>query len=55
LYDISGRKVRTLLQGHLAEGKHDVAVGLAGLAPGVYIYRLRAGVDAAAKRLVVAR
>jgi outer membrane protein assembly factor BamB len=55
LYDISGRKVRTLLQQHLAEGEHDVAVGLAGLAPGVYIYRLQAGVDAAAKRLVVAR
>ncbi|HUV87900.1 MAG TPA: FG-GAP-like repeat-containing protein [bacterium] len=55
LYDISGRKVRTLLERPLAGGEHDVAVGLAGLAPGVYIYRLRAGVDAAAKRLVVAR
>ncbi len=55
LYDLSGRKVRTLLQRNLGAGEHDVAVELSGLAPGVYVYRLRAGVDAAAKRLVVAR
>ncbi len=55
LYDILGRKVRTLLQRQLTEGAHDVDVGLAGLAPGVYIYRLQAGVDAAARRLVVVR
>ncbi len=55
LYDISGRKVRTLLAANLAAGEHDVAADLAGLAPGVYIYRLEAGADAAAKRLVVAR
>jgi hypothetical protein len=54
LYDISGRKVRTLLAANLAAGEHDLAADLAGLAPGVYIYRLEAGVDAAAKRLVIA-
>jgi outer membrane protein assembly factor BamB len=55
LYDISGRKVRTLLAANLAAGEHDVTADLAGLAPGVYVYRLEAGADAAAKRLVVAR
>jgi outer membrane protein assembly factor BamB len=55
LYDLCGRKVRTLLKRSLPAGENDVAVDLAGLSPGVYVYRLRAGDDAAARRLVVAR
>jgi len=55
LYDLSGRKVRTLWRGNAAEGPHDVAVNLGGLSPGVYLYRLTAGSDAAARRLVVAK
>lgn len=55
LFDLTGRKVRTLWREDAAEGPHDVAVDLGGLAPGVYVYRLTAGGDAAARRLVVAR
>ena len=55
LYDLSGRKVRTLWRDDAAEGPHDVAVDLCDVAPGVYIYRLTAPNDAAARRLVVAK
>ncbi len=54
LYDLSGRKVGTVVDEKMEAGEHRVATTLA-LAPGVYVYRMNAGSFVAAKRLVVAR
>lgn len=51
LYDISGRTVRTVVDETLTTGEHEARVS--GLAPGVYVYRLRAGDFNAAKKMVV--
>lgn len=40
LYDLSGQRVKTLLDGELAKGEHSVSVELPNLASGVYLYRL---------------
>ena len=53
VYDAAGRKVATAAEGHYAAGVHDVPFR-AGLAPGVYVYRLEAGGEAAARKMVVA-
>jgi hypothetical protein len=53
VYDISGRKVATPLNGRLEAGEHEAIVG--GLAPGVYVYRLDAGAFSAAKKMVVVK
>ncbi|UCH78209.1 MAG: T9SS type A sorting domain-containing protein, partial [Candidatus Coatesbacteria bacterium] len=55
LYDLCGRKVRTLWRGEAAAGEHEVSCEVGGLAPGVYVYRLTAGTERAARRLVIAR
>lgn len=55
LFDLAGRKVRTLAAGSFAAGEHEATADTATLAPGVYIYRLTAGNNAAAKRLVISR
>ena len=51
VYDISGRKVSTFVNGRLEAGEHEAVVS--GLSPGVYVYRLDAGVFDAAKKMVV--
>jgi hypothetical protein len=51
VYDISGRKVTTLVDETLAVGSHERTV--AGLASGVYIYKLDAGSFSAARKMVV--
>jgi len=52
IYDLAGREVwRT--EGTFPEGENDVPATLR-LAPGVYVYRLTAGGDAATRRLVMA-
>jgi hypothetical protein len=54
IYDAAGRKVADVADGSFAPGKHDVL--FAGkLAPGIYIYRLDAGGESAARKMVVAR
>jgi hypothetical protein len=60
VYDLSGRRVATLYSGAADAGEREVVWNLAAadgsaVAPGVYIYRLRANNDVAARRLVVAR
>ena len=55
VYDIAGRKVATPFAGAAAVGENEVAVDVSALAPGVYTYRLEAGGEAAAKRMVVVR
>jgi hypothetical protein len=51
VYDLSGRKVTTVVNETLAVGTHERTIS--GLAPGVYVYRLKAGEFNAAKKMVV--
>lgn len=43
VYDLMGRKVRSLLNGQMSTGEHEVAFNASGLSSGIYIYRLQAG------------
>ena len=43
LYDLSGRKVQTILSGILPRGEHSMMVSGEGLAPGMYFIKLTAG------------
>jgi hypothetical protein len=52
VFDITGRKVDTLIAGELAAGEHKIAYSPA-LAPGVYLYRLTAGENSAVRKMVV--
>jgi len=51
VYDLSGRKITTLVNETLPAGAYERTVS--GLAPGVYVYRLEAGEFAAVKKMVV--
>ncbi|NIT37429.1 MAG: T9SS type A sorting domain-containing protein [candidate division Zixibacteria bacterium] len=60
VYDCAGRKVRTLYAGHAGAGAHELSwdvtdEGGRPLAPGVYVYRLRAGGETLSRRMVAAR
>jgi hypothetical protein len=55
LFDLSGRRVRTLVDEQLRAGRYEVEVPAAGLRGGVYFVRMRAGSFAATRRLVVVR
>jgi subtilisin family serine protease len=60
VYDLSGRKVRTLVATPSAPGRHEVVWNLAddagrSVAPGVYLYRLNASCGSAVHRMVVTR
>jgi hypothetical protein len=52
LYDMAGRKVASRVVSAKAGG-NDVVVDVSSLAPGVYTYRLEAGGEAAARKMVV--
>ncbi|UCE26010.1 MAG: VCBS repeat-containing protein [Candidatus Coatesbacteria bacterium] len=51
VYDISGRKVSTVVNETLAAGEHEAEVS--GLTPGVYVYKLSAGPFTAARKMAV--
>jgi hypothetical protein len=53
IYDLAGREVWAH-EGTFAEGKNELAATFE-LAPGVYVYRLEAGAEASAKRMVVVK
>ncbi len=55
VYDLAGRKVAAVRKAACVEGENEMAVDVSGLAPGVYTYRLQAGDDAAARRMVVVK
>jgi serine protease AprX len=55
VYDLSGRRVATALDADLKPGAYEVELSTAGLAPGVYVYRMAAGPFSSAKRIVVAQ
>jgi PKD repeat protein len=53
VFDVTGRKVLTLLDETRAAGSHSVDVGPRALAPGMYFYRLVAGNEHAQRKMVV--
>jgi hypothetical protein len=55
VYDLAGRKVAVPFAGAAMAGENEIKVDASALAPGVYTYRLEAGGEAAAKRMVVVR
>jgi photosystem II stability/assembly factor-like uncharacterized protein len=55
VYDILGREVRTLVSEYLQPGSYEVTFDAAGLASGVYFYRLQAGEFTQTKRLLLLR
>jgi hypothetical protein len=54
VYDAAGRRVAVAAEGRYDPGRHDVPFAC-DLAPGVYVYRLEAGADVAARKMVVAK
>lgn len=52
VFDVLGRRVRTLVSGERAAGVHDVQFSADDLAPGVYYYRLASG-DAVESRQMI--
>jgi len=55
VYDLSGRRVSTLVNGSLPAGTHEVRFDGRGLPGGVYFYRLEAGNQSATRKLVLVR
>ena len=55
VYDLSGRRVATLVEGDLTAGRHEVSWNCAEIPSGVYLYRLETNVGSLTRRLVVSR
>lgn len=53
VYDITGRRVRTLIDTDLSAGRHEVTFAGDNLASGVYLYVLEAGAYKAVKKMVL--
>ena len=54
LYDAAGRKVGVVNAPDCRVGENELVVDTSALAPGVYVYRLEAGGEAAVRKMVVA-
>jgi hypothetical protein len=55
LYDVSGRRVRTLVDGELSAGHHQVKCDAAGLSGGVYFARMEGKGFKQTRRLILLR
>jgi hypothetical protein len=55
VFDITGRLVRRLVDGTIAEGTHEVSLDARDLPSGVYVYRLAAGEVIEAKKMILIR
>ncbi len=55
VYDVLGREVATLVNGPQNAGSHSVTFDAAGLASGIYFYRINAGNYRLAKKMVVVK
>ncbi len=53
LYDVGGREVRTLVDGERDAGLHTVVLNASGLASGVYLCRMEAGMFVAERKVVL--
>ena len=54
LFDVQGRRVRSLFEGSLEPGVHVTRVDLRGLAEGIYFYRLEAGGRVITRKVLLA-
>jgi hypothetical protein len=55
VYDILGREVKTLLNGEMNSGNHEVKFDAMGFASGIYVFRLEAGKNSSAIKMVVGK
>jgi hypothetical protein len=55
VYDILGREVKTLLNGEMNPGNHQVKFDAAGIASGVYFFRLESGKYSSAIKMVISK
>jgi len=55
VYDLLGREVTVLVDEKKAVGSYEVTFDAAGLASGVYLYRLKAGAFVETKRMIVVK
>jgi hypothetical protein len=55
VYDAGGRRVRTLWDGNLEAGRHELGWNAADLTPGVYIVRVDGAAAGAARAVKAAR
>ncbi len=55
VFDVLGRRVRSLADGEQAAGRHTVTFEAQGLPSGVYVYRLKAGTHTATRRMQLVR
>lgn len=55
LYDVLGRRVKTVVAGRKEAGRHRASLDAGGLSSGVYFGRLRAGGETKTKKVVVVR
>ncbi len=53
--DLQGRVVKTLWDGKLDAGMHNIPFNVSGLAPGIYIYELRVGSYKKSLKMVITR
>ncbi len=53
LYDISGREVLKLAEGHFSAGRHDLYLDASELSSGTYFYRLEAGSFTEVKKMLL--
>jgi hypothetical protein len=55
VYDLLGREVVSLVEGRQEAGRHEVTFDAAGLASGVYIYRLSADGFVQSRKMTLVR
>jgi len=55
LYDLSGRRIATVLDGEMTAGRHDISCDASLLPPGVYLARLTTDSGTLTRRVVIAR
>ncbi len=55
LYEISGRKIRELVNEEMAAGTHEMEVDVSDLPAGIYILKIHTGSDIMSRKLVVVR
>jgi hypothetical protein len=55
VYDLAGRRVRTLQRGPLAAGRHEIALDAAGMTAGLYLLRVKTANGEELERFVIER
>jgi hypothetical protein len=55
IFDITGRKVTTLLNNELSAGRHSIDFNAADLTSGIYFYKLKAGKFTAARKMYLVK